>query len=625
VCGSRACDLATFDILSRLSVSSFLRQFCQSERMKNVVHVTIPVSVVFPEVTVGEASFRRALGQLSRTDTVFHICRLNSIISAEQYNWHEAQRESLKLMSLGRLVLTRINDYARTNAQTGLRVVSRGHLLELLRWVLLLCKDLPGDGTTFQSQERREALLQALLLAGHVHSQRVHLYVSQVKRGEREANLSGTAAWMYGALQADAKPLPAAVRLVRARSMYRDGICEAWPQFRVIFQEFTGIELDDYLAVMLAVTANDAALSADIGSGPPAPRGSGIFPSVGAGRDSRLATAFDRVVDRLSLSPDQLCGQFWPNGEPDQGWFDEPPQYPHRQLYSHPIVSTEDGRACVIDPAYACNAGLLGIVFACDRLVARGLRLMGSAFESYIHELFRHISPRSDWHLCQYFAEGEVLRSGWKLNPPDGMLVERDRVVLIEAKHALLPEAVSQDVDGKAFETSVLERFGGQGKGVGQLAKILNQLKESSPLPELVSEARLFVPMMVVRDDYAGGLIYQTLVSAFEQFWEQPDGARLPFQKPRNDKDWVVAPLLIITLRDLERLETVVPACGTAVDVLCDYATNGAASGVSLSQFLQSDSKYTKSFRGLSLRMIDEGIRLLDEHRATLWGPPSPE
>ena len=143
-------------------------------KSRNQIGVYVPVSEVFPEIQNKIRTLKSLLSDLSRTDTLIWCARLNLVVSASaRTDSLEAQQFGLNQFFTPRDIQA-INDFA--HAQGGanrIKVFFRGQILELFRWVALLCIDHAGDGTTYEDPQIRRKFGQAALMASDVWANRI--------------------------------------------------------------------------------------------------------------------------------------------------------------------------------------------------------------------------------------------------------------------------------------------------------------------------------------------------------------------------------------------------------------------------------------------------------------------
>jgi hypothetical protein len=137
------------------------------------IGVFVPAEEVFPGTEANERTLIEVLATLSRDDTLFHAARINTLISGHgDFDVKPRQQQALSLFCTSEQI-DRINDFARRHKTSGPPAVFfRGQLLELMRWAARYCKNLRGDGTTYDDPAFRERLVKAVLIAGTLWSNR---------------------------------------------------------------------------------------------------------------------------------------------------------------------------------------------------------------------------------------------------------------------------------------------------------------------------------------------------------------------------------------------------------------------------------------------------------------------
>ena len=108
---------------------------------QNQIGVYLPLSEIFSDVQNDIDTFRSLLINLSRTDTLFWCARLNLVVSANANNIDgiEAQQFGLNQFYKSNEIEA-INEFAQNHGGVNrIKVFFRGQLLELFRWVALLC------------------------------------------------------------------------------------------------------------------------------------------------------------------------------------------------------------------------------------------------------------------------------------------------------------------------------------------------------------------------------------------------------------------------------------------------------------------------------------------------------
>jgi hypothetical protein len=137
------------------------------------VGLFVPVEEVFPGTEANERTLVQLLATLSRDDTLFQCARINTLISGfGDFDDRPRQQRALDLHCTPEHI-KRINDFARRHKTFGPPAIFfRGQLLELTRWAARYCKNLPGDGRTYECPAFRERFAKAALIAGELWGKR---------------------------------------------------------------------------------------------------------------------------------------------------------------------------------------------------------------------------------------------------------------------------------------------------------------------------------------------------------------------------------------------------------------------------------------------------------------------
>lgn len=585
-----------------------------------VVHVTVPVDAIYPAVRADQESFEAVLAELSCTDSLFHISRLNCIVSRPQRRtWKQAQSAALAFLGLGSATLAALNAYAERHPNSLVHPIGRGALLELIRWVVLLCRDRPGDGTTFERPEKREQLFQALLLAGAVCSKRAHAPLDRARQGGGALTAAEQVEIAWTGLREESPAPSFQLHRVRSHELITRDLVEACPELPVWFRQATGLALDDHVCAVniLALHELDQAqtqLDGDM-------KNTGVFRINEFGSQTANAEAFQRLLQGFSQTKDDLRSALWPTPPITQNWFERPPSYSHLPLARRPILRTADGRGVIMDPSSLCEVGMLGVVFALSaRRREKALSAMGKAFQAYATRIWRELAPASEWRPARFIAEDELPPGDGRTAVPDGLIVDGQKVVLIEMKHTVIKDC-SLDTDPSALLEKLLsDRLGGEKKGVGQLAGMLRDLRrhpDRAWRPE-VRGARLYLPVLLVRDEPFEGPVYRLLLRRFGEQLGFGHTRWLAFPHLGHDAGWCIAPVAVLTLEELEQLRAMVPNPFGIAEVLQDYALEDPRSKPCLASFLSNSPKYRSAWRRDS-GMLERASVLLRQDQERLF------
>jgi len=206
------------------------------------IRVLLPLAAVYPDTPRSVKSFRAVLKDLSRTDTLFSIARLNTIVSkpalsspVDGQRRVDEQRRALAFLALGQETRTKIDNFAEGHEGAGkVIVICRGQLLELLRWVTLFCKDHTDDGVTFENENKREKLFQAILLASEIWSRRVYANINSAASNDLHSEAYKLALIRRSQTENDLT-LPWPIAFGRGWELFHSHMCTVLPEFDTWF------------------------------------------------------------------------------------------------------------------------------------------------------------------------------------------------------------------------------------------------------------------------------------------------------------------------------------------------------------------------------------------------------
>lgn len=191
-------------------------------------------------------------------------------------------------------------------------VFFRGQLLELMRWICLCCKDLPGDGATFEDAETRRTFAKSALIVSDLWGWRTYQDRMNLDAGVEAARLRSLAAvrMAHDAVTVGCDPLMA---IGRGRSLFLEHFVQFHPEFLGEFRLETGLELEDYFAILSVIamhylnrTPEQAAQSSDK---------SGLFSLKHfAEKTPKLASVSETYFEYFSQGADELCSALWRSG-----------------------------------------------------------------------------------------------------------------------------------------------------------------------------------------------------------------------------------------------------------------------------------------------------------------------
>ena len=132
----------------------------------------VPANVPFLGLESTHQSLKEVLNSLSLTDTIFWCARLNQILSIEHGVTKKAKQEYFIQNFLNNKEASRVNTFAiNYGGAENVVLISRGQILELVRWATFYLEDSENDGLTFESRKTRRAFAQAALICSKLWSQ----------------------------------------------------------------------------------------------------------------------------------------------------------------------------------------------------------------------------------------------------------------------------------------------------------------------------------------------------------------------------------------------------------------------------------------------------------------------
>jgi hypothetical protein len=565
--------------------------------------VFVPPEAVYPGLPADENALIELLAGLSRDDTLLICARINAMVTGFglQSNAERQQRAGAWICSSHHR--QRLNAFAWQHGGLERVVVFfRGQLLEMMRQAALYCQNLPGDGETFNDERVRDRFLRALLIAGTMWSNRVY--------GERLSLADGIDAGRRRALGAFRKGVEDAgqamhtgIALRRGWLLFSDYMPREMPDFSERFAAATGLTLEEYLICVGALTSYTFAER--IGGQPNYFRTS----DVGA------ATAFDNVLPAYlaleSMTPEDLA-----RAAPTL------PATGFRALRKRPILSTLSGLSAVLDPVIYGETLTIGPLFhlvAKDKGRANQLfGYFGRAFERYAVDILRRMYPTRSHLLAQRLLtniEGrDASDAGFEI---DAALNDVNEIVVFEMKAAWLREDSLLDASGEEFVQQLRRKYGvdptddaehERPKGAAQLARIVGAIarREWTGSCGEFACAEIIYPVLVVHDERLG-------IPGSGKFLDDEFRSLLRPVRPGV----TVAPLTIMTVGDLENLETSTASFALR-DLLRDYTRECPDRMRSLHQFMATASAYAARLRP-SQRVRDASEELMHRMKINLF------
>lgn len=558
------------------------------------VGVYLPVSEVFPGIVANERALIEVLNTLSRDDTLFQCARLNIIASGSgDYDMKPRQEHAISQFCTSEQI-ARINAFALRRGGLGLPTVFfTGQLRELMRWAARYCKNLPGDGTTYEDPAFRERFLKAALIASDIWGKRVFGNKLSGAGDIAAVRLQALGAFRKGVDESNFAP-HIGVAIGRGLALFTEYLPRHHPGFADIFEKATGLTLRQYLGC--ATTMSLYTLQ-NRKEGP-------LFLRDTVAAATAHREIYPRFFALVSQNPEQLARSFWIN-------FDS---MDYRALRDRPVMITDDGRGMILDPAFFVECVSIGPLFQVAKVEGfKAFAKFGDAFEQYACDILRRMYPHCAG-LVDRVAFNVVGKDGrGKAFEVDAAVFDVSQAAVVEMKAAFLPEKAISDDNSEALINEIRSKYGAspkkgeRDKGVAQLARSIGAIVRGEWIGNNgeFKDIAVLHPVLVVHDTRLNA-------PALGNFLENEFRAILE-PVPRGKR---VAPLTVVTIQDLENLECSIKGF-SFVQLLDDYARQCPDRMRSLHNFLAFSDYAGKIVP--SEFLIDRSVAVLDLLQAELF------
>jgi len=579
--------------------------------------VFVPVSEVFPDVAGDFETFRRLLGQLSRTDTLFWCARFNLILSNPTNTDHRSKQQYVLSTCLRPQEIERINRFAQRHGGVDkIAVFFRGQLLELLRWACVLSADHAGDGNTFENLEKQRAFAQAALIASDLWAQRIYGDRMSVRDGVAAARQRALGSLRQSIAETSSGMHPL-LALGRGTRLISERLFEFYPPLEEEFRSKTGLSLNEYYVCLAMIMTHVLDVTPENAEA----RGLGIFNVTTLSRD---VPQLDRIVSAYltleSQTAEELKNALYCNEEPLDP-FSLPSVKPLRRK---PILRAIDGRAIIMDPVFYAERASAGPLFliseGADRSKSEQIfSAFGYAFEAYAGEILQAMYPKTPVlvNRLRLDVRGRDSR-GNQVQIADACLNDVTDIVLVEAKARWVVDDKVLDQDYETYLEHLRDRYGAKTTGnatptgVAQLARAITNLAsgEWNATDEDFSQAERIYPVLLVHDQLLDAPVHgQFLAGEFQRALYPDKAPRIgDMQKGR----FRITPLILMTIEDLENLETSTRHFALR-DLLCEYSAACPDRMESLHDFIARSSfgreiRYSQSLAAKTLETLQQAV-----------------
>jgi len=601
-------------------------------KLGNPTGVYIPVSEVFPSIQNNFETFRSLLQGLSRTDSLFWCARLNLIISCpsdshrmigQDAGLDFVKRQQYGIYSLcNKEEISAIHDYiCKKGADQRVVIFFRGQLLELMRWITLFCHDHPEDGKTFDCPEIRSRLVQVALIASDIWAKRVCENRFSLENGIEIARQKSLGA-IRKCTEAVIPAMDVSRSLGRGCTLFEEHFPNYYPCFKKEFQTLTGLSIEEYYNCLSAMIMNYMVPKINTDW-------NGIFEISHLGATTPYKDMLQKYIALESQTVDELRERLWGNIKGKTKNEEGTQYYDYKPLREKPILFAKDGRAIILDPVFYSDKVAVGPLFHLTNNRTRDeanriFSAFGEAFERYTGDILKRMFPDIPGALSKRLAcnINGFDKAGNEIEI-DACLNDVREIVLFEIKAVWIPES---EILGDEYEKYLFKRYvltdgtnrDRKNKGIAQLARIINVLasKEWLGQNQEFSETQLIYPVLLLHDSFFLAPVYgKFLASKFEELI-MPDDVLRSGELKKGDVR--IAPLIIMTIEDLENLEFSIEYFGFR-DFLADYCKASPDRMDSVHNFIAFSSKYNqKIYRNKAITA--KGADLLQRSIKAVFG-----
>jgi hypothetical protein len=546
--------------------------------------ITLQVSELFPGAKSDFQTFKSLLSGLNRTQTLNLCAGLNILVSLAKdgENWAKQQafirnfltpKERNTLANWISAQVSQEKDIQRVH------LIYRGQLLELLRWVVLLCPDDSEAETTFTNPEARSRFMQAALIAGS-------LWEDRVFRGKFSLNTNLTITHereletLIGSLRKAGEGVIKVPRLDeslgRGWLLFRDYFPDCYASFEHEFRTTAGLGVEEYyiyMAAMIGNLLNPIDLSRRVNA----------FNSNLLWKTTPYSEIFERHLINESQTVNGLRDALWGNVKEINN-YQEAPTYDYRPLREKPVVRTQEGHCVIVDPYFFNEKASIGPLFLLkDR--EKAFTSFGTAFEKYACDILKRMFPDISEVLTKRLScdvRGTYDKKDLQI---DACLNDMTEVVLFEMKAKWIREDKILADNDETYPQHLRDKY-----STDQLARVIKLIADKKWLGTNLefSEAKIIYPVLVVHDVLMTEPTCGAFLAAeFERFL-QPESKLASGELLKGHLR--VAPLTVMAVDELENLEASVEHFGFRT-LLADYSQSSPDRFAPLRNFIAS-SKY---------------------------------
>jgi hypothetical protein len=307
-----------------------------------------------------------------------------------------------------------------------------------------------------------------------------------------------------------------------------------YPAFPARFLEATGLTVEQYIVITAGLTAFTKADADPLA----------MFSASNMAGESSYKELASRYLALESQDADTLARGLWGRTFTERGY---------RALRERPLLAGLDDRMAIADPIFLSEKISVGPLFHViaqtkGKKANEVFGAFGYAFEDYAGDILDRMYPSRPGLVSRFTRNVKI--DDLEI---DALLSGTADVVLFEMKAAWLREdAVLDDAPERLMDNlralyGVSNRKGDRPKGVAQLTRLINEIlaKPNASWSEQFAHANVFYPVLLVHDvNLTSPAFGHRLNDEFQKLLDKPPKGRR------------VAPLIVMTIDDLEKLES---------------------------------------------------------------------
>ena len=601
-------------------------------KTQNLPGVFIPVSEIFPGIQSDIETLKQLLSSLSLTDTIFWCARLNNALSIRSKKVDHISRQQFGLNQFfTKSEIDSVNKFVKKHGDPErVTIFFRGQILELIRWVFLFCKDLPGDGNTFEDIKVRKTFGTAALIASDLWARRIFGNRFSLNGGIEKARERALGT-IRKSVESMSSPPDITKILGRGWALFSEYFNRHFPTFEDDFWEGYGISIEQYYICLAALLTNYFNPYVE-------KMGSGIFNTNTLG----FGTPYDKIlkifISKESQTADEIKASLWENVVEEINETEEIPPYDFRSLREKPIFRAKDGRAIILEPLFFCEKATIGPIFhilKLNRHKKKGNEIFGAfgnAFEDYTCDTLKRMFPdNSDQTPKRLECNLEIKTSLSKdVLEIDALINDVIQVVLFEIKAVLIREDVILTDDYEDYLSHLREKYSLSElcdhrisvKGIGQIARIVSEISSEAQisLAPHFEKTKIIFPVLLVHDPLLVAPVYGKFFADEFKIILNPDSITMNGDFLKNHMR--IKPLILMTIDDLENLENSIEHFGFK-ELLEDYSSSCGDRLVSLHNFISSSDYSKKIYHNKWL--AGKAMEILDRTKSAIFDSLAPE